>query len=80
MLEQLVGYAAPVSEPAPGVSADVVAGLAVALIVIVVVVRYLKVILLLVAFAFLAVLFVGILQIEPYIAQFIENLRAAGGS
>jgi hypothetical protein len=80
MLDQLVAYAAQVSEPTPGVSADVVAGLAVALVVIVVVVRYLKVILFLLAFAFLAVLFVGFLEIEPYIAQFVENLRAAGGS
>jgi phage shock protein PspC (stress-responsive transcriptional regulator) len=80
MFDQLVAFIAQVNEPAPALDADVVAGLAVALVVTVVVVRFIKVILFVMALAFLALVFVGFLHVEPQIAQFIDNIRAASGS
>jgi uncharacterized RDD family membrane protein YckC len=81
MLGDLVMHAAQaVSQPAPDAGPRLLAGLLVALIVAAIVVRYLKEVLLMLAVALLAVLFVGIIQILPFIANVIESLQSATAS
>jgi hypothetical protein len=69
-------FAAAQSQAQTGVSPDLLAGLAIALIVTVVILRYLKVILYMAVFIMAAIVFAGIAQVEPLIAQIIANVHS----
>jgi hypothetical protein len=59
---------------------DHVVVLLVALIAAAFVVKHLRAILFVLAFAVVAVLFIGIIQIMPFIAEVIQSLQTATGS
>ena len=79
MNDHLVHTEQAVSQPAPSVSPDLGVGLIFAVIAAVIIIRYLKVILFLVAFVGLAVVLAGLVQIEPVVEAMLQHLRSATG-
>jgi hypothetical protein len=70
-------FATAQSEAQTGISPDLLAGLTIALIVTVVILRYMKVILYVAVFVMAAIVFAGIVQVEPLIAEIIANIHSA---
>ena len=78
MSQQLVAYEAqPVSQPAGyTVNPDYAIGVVIALVVALLVIRYLKVILLLIVGVVLVTLVVGAAQVEPLISAAMQAIKS----